>query len=87
MEKINEINTSIKLSIMIKIKNNDLVKSSKFEYDLEKIDLVSDYSIKKFNKDFIYYEILFNGTVKNFINIMNNKNYNLNTEKKIWMIE
>ena len=87
MEKINEINTSIKLSIMIKIKNNDLVKSSKFEYDLEKIDLVSDYSIKKFNKDFIYYEILFNGTVKNFINIINNKNYNLNTEKKIWMIE
>ena len=86
-KKINEINTSIKLSIMIKIKNNNLVESSKFERDLEEIDLVNDYSIQKFNKDFIYYEILFNGTVKNFINIMNNKNYNLNTEKKIWMIE
>ena len=86
-KKINEINTSIKLSIMIKIKNNNLVESSKFERDLEEIDLVNDYSIQKFNKDFIYYEILFNGTVKNFINIMDNKNYNLNTEKKIWMIE
>ena len=86
-KKINEINTSIKLSIMIKIKNNNLVESSKFERDLEEIDLVNDYSIQKFNKDFIFYEILFNGTVKNFINIMDNKNYNLNTEKKIWMIE
>ena len=86
-KKINEINTSIKLSIIIKIKNNNLAKSSQFENDLEEIDLVNDYSIQKFNKEFIFYEILFNGTVKDFINIMDNKNYNLNTEKKIWMIE
>ena len=86
-KKINEINTSIKLSIIIKIKNNNLVKSSQFEHDLDEIDLVNDYSIQKFNKEFIFYEILFNGTVKDFINIMDNKNYNLNTEKKIWMIE
>ena len=86
-KKINEINTSIKLSIIIKIKNDNLVKSSQFEHDLDEIDLVNDYSIQKFNKEFIFYEILFNGTVKNFINIMDNKNYNLNTEKKIWMIE
>ena len=26
-------------------------------------------------------------TVKNFINIMKNKNYNLKYEKKIWIIE
>ena len=86
-KKINEINTSIKLSIIIKIKNNDLVKSSQFELDLEDIELVNDYSIQKFNKEFIFYEILFNGTVQNFINIMKNKNYNLNTEKKTWTIE
>ena len=86
-KKINEINTSIKLSIIIKIKNDNLVKSSQFEHDLDEIDLVNDYSIQKFNKEFIFYEILFNGTVKNFINIMDNKNYNLNTEKKIWIIE
>ena len=86
-KKINEINTSIKLSIIIRIKNNDLVKSSQFELDLEDIELVNDYSIQKFNKEFIFYEILFNGTVQNFINIMKNKNYNLNTEKKTWTIE
>ena len=86
-KKINEINTSIKLSITIKIKNDNLIKSSQFEYNLDEIDLVNDYSIQKFNKEFIFYEILFNGTIKNFINIMENKNYNLNTEKKIWTIE
>ena len=86
-KKINEINTSIKVPITIKIKNDDLKKSNKFELFLMEIDLVSDYSILKFNKEFVFYEVLFNGTVQNFINIMKNKKYNLNTQKKVWMIE
>ncbi len=86
-KKFNEINTSIKAPITIKIKNDDLKKSNNFELFLNEIDLVSDYSIQKFNKEFVFYEILFNGTVQNFINIMKNKKYNLNTQKKIWMIE
>ena len=86
-KKINEINTSIKLSIKIKIKNNDLKKSNRFEADLVDIELVDGFSIQKFNKDFIFYEILFNGTIQNFINIMKNRNYNFNTEKKIWTIK
>ncbi len=86
-KKLNEINTSIKVPITIKIKNNDLKKSNNFEFFLNEIDMVSDYSIQKFDKDFIFYEVLFNGTVQNFINIMKNKKYNLNTQKKVWMIE
>jgi len=86
-KKLNEINTSIKVPITIKIKNDNLKKSNNFELFLNEIDLVNDYSIQKFNKEFIFYEVLFNGTVQNFIKIMQNKNYNLNTQKKIWMIE
>ena len=86
-KKLNEINTSIKVPITIKIKNYDLKKSNNFEIFLNEIDMVSDYSIQKFDKEFIFYEVLFNGTVQNFINIMKNKNYNLNTEKKVWTIE
>ena len=86
-KKLNEINTSIKVPITIKIKNDELKKSNNFELFLNEIDLVSDYSIQKFNKEFIFYEVLFNGTVQNFINIMRNKKYILNTQKKIWMIE
>ena len=86
-KKFNEINTSIKVPITIKIKNDDLKKSNNFELFLNEIDMVSDYSVEKFDKEFIFYEVLFNGTVQNFINIMKNKKYNLNTQKKIWMIE
>ncbi len=86
-KKLNEINTSIKVPITIKIKNDDLIKSNGFELFLNEIDMVSDYSIQKFNKEFVFYEVLFNGTIQNFISIMKNKKYNLNTQKKIWMIE
>ena len=86
-KKLNEINTSIKVPITIKIKNDDLKKSNNFELFLNEIDMVSDYSVEKFDKEFIFYEVLFNGTVQNFINIMKNKNYKLNTQKKVWIIE
>ena len=86
-KKLNEINTSIKVPITIKIKSEDLKKSNDFELFLNEIDMVSDYSIQKFNKEFIFYEVLFNGTVQNFINIMKNKKYNLNTQKKVWIIK
>ena len=86
-KKLNEINTSIKVPITIKIKNDDLKKSNNFELFLREVDLVSDFSILKFNKEFVFYEVLFNGNVQNFIKIMKNKKYNLNTKKKVWMIE
>ena len=83
----NLINTSIKLPLLIQIDNNDLNLSLKFEKTLDKIDLISNYSINKFNKDFIFYEVIFNGTSTHFINIMKNKNYNFDTQKKIWILE
>ena len=86
-KKLNEINTSIKVPITIKIKNDDLKRSNNFELFLNEIDMVSDYSVQKFDKEFIFYEVLFNGTVQNFINIMKNNKYNLNTQKKVWTVE
>ncbi len=86
-KKINEINTSIKVPITIKVRNDDLKKSNNFELFLNEVDLVSYYSIQKINKEFIFYQVIFNGTVQNFINIMKNNKYNLNTQKKVWIIE
>ena len=86
-KNLNEINTSIKLPIVIKFKNSDIKKSIQFELVLNDIELVNDFSVKRFNKEFIFYEILFNGTVQNFINIMQNNDYNLNTQKKVWTVE
>ncbi|WP_440911632.1 hypothetical protein [Candidatus Pelagibacter sp.] len=83
----NIINTSIKLPILIQLdaKNYDL--SSKFEEILNEMDLVNNYSIISFNKDFIIYELIFNGTRKNFINIMQEQNFNFDTQNKVWILK
>ena len=83
----NLINTSIKLPIYIKVDSNNYDLSSKFEKTLDKIDHVSSFSINNFNKDFIFYELIFNGEPKNFINIMEEQNFNFDTQNKIWILK
>lgn len=82
----NQINTSIKLPLIIQIDNKNLKRSLEFEKTLNEIDLISNFSVKRFDKDLIFYDVIFNGTPKNFINIMNNRNYNFDTQKKIWIL-
>ena len=86
-KKQNEINTSIKLPLIIKIDNQNLSISLKIENIFKEIDLISYYSIKNFDKDYIYYEIIFNGTPQNFIKIMNDRNYNFDIQNKIWILK
>ncbi|MDC3036286.1 hypothetical protein OA107_02750 [Candidatus Pelagibacter sp.] len=83
----NQINTSIKLPLIIKVDNKNLYTSISFEKTLEEVDLISGYTIKSFDKDHIYYEVEFNGTPKNFIQIMDEKKYNFDTQKKIWILK
>ncbi len=83
----NLINTSIKLPILIQVDNTSNSLSSIFEERLEKIDLISNFSIKSFNKNNIFYEIIFNGTPNNFINIMKNQDFNFDTQNKIWILK
>ena len=82
----NQINTSIKLPLLIRVDNKNLNTSLKFENTLKQVDLINSYSINKFDTNYIFYEIIFNGTPRNFINIMNNKNYSFDTQKKIWIL-
>ena len=86
-KEYNQINTSIQLSLTIRVDNNISTKSTKFESILDEIDLVNNFKISKFDKDFIYYEIIFNGTTKNFIQIMNKENFEFNTQNKIWILK
>ena len=76
-----------KYNQLIKINNKDLDISNKFEIAMNDVDLISNYTINKFNQNFIFYEVIFNGTPKKFINIMSNKNYMFNTQKKIWILK
>ncbi len=83
----NLINTSIKLPLSIRVDNKDFVLSSKFEKTLNEIDLINNFFISKFDKNYIFYEIIFNGTTTKFINLMKDLNYNFDTQKKVWILK
>jgi hypothetical protein len=83
----NLINTSIKLPISIQLDSKNYELSSTFEKALDEMDLIGNFSIISFNKDFTVYELTFNGTPKNFINIMKEKNFNFDTQNKVWILK
>ena len=83
----NRINTSIKLPIYIKVESEDNLKVSNFEKKLNEINLVYDYFISKFDKNYIYYQVIFNGTPNIFLKLMKDKNFAFNTQKKTWVLQ
>ena len=86
-KNFNKINTSIKLPIYVKVKGDNNLKISNFEETLNTINLIYDYNILKFDKDFIYFQIIFNGTPNNFLKFMKDKNLNFNTQNKTWVLK
>ena len=53
-KKLNQINTSIKLTLNVRVDTTKDLKIEKFEKTLENIDLINNFSISRFNKNFIY---------------------------------
>ena len=83
----NLINTSIKMPLSIQIIDKNYEISSKFETTLEKIDLINNFSISSYSKDSILYKIIFNGTPKHFLDIMEEHDFSFNTQNKIWILK
>ena len=83
----NLINTSIKFPIFVQIDNKNFELSLRFEEILNELDLINSFSIKKFDKDNVFYELIFNGTAKKFIDIMKEKEFNFDTQNKIWILK
>ena len=86
-KNFNQINTSIKLPIYIKVNSGDNLKVSRLENTLDEVDLIYDYFISKFDKDFIYYQIIYNGTPDIFLKSMEKQNFNFNTQNKTWVLK
>ena len=86
-KNLNLINTSLKLPLTIKIKNENKQKIFKFENILNEQDLIYDFSIIKYNKDFIIYNVIFNGTPNIFLKKMQENDFNIDTQNKIWTLE
>ncbi len=86
-KNFNQINTSIKLPLSIKVKNSNNFKVSNFEETLANTDLIYDFYVSKFDMNFIYYKIIFNGTPDNFLKSMSNYDYSFDTQNKQWVLE
>ena len=86
-KNMNQINTSIKLPITIKASNLDNLKIANFEKILNKTDLIYNFSVSKFDRDFIYYQIIFNGTPNIFLKTMGENKFFFNTQNKIWSLK
>ena len=86
-KNFNQINTSIKLPIYIKVNSGDNLKVSRLENTLDEVNLIYDYFISKFDRDFIYYQIIYNGTPDIFLKSMEKKNFNFNTQNKTWVLK
>ena len=84
---LNQINTSIRLPLNIMVKNNDNSKILSFENNLKNTDLIYDFFIEKFDRDFTYYQIIFNGTPDIFLKNMAEKNYFFDTQNNFWKLK
>ena len=83
----NQINTSLKLTLNVKVNNDDNFKISNFEKILYEMDLIYDFFISKFDKNYTQYQIIFNGTPAIFLKKMSDKNQNFNTQNKNWILQ
>ena len=86
-KKTNQINTSIKLPLTISVNSKSYDKINNFEKILGQIDLVSSVDILKFDKQNIYYKIIYNGSPKNFLNDMESKKIKISTQNQIWQVQ
>ena len=84
---INQINTSIKLPLRIKVESSNDTKIDNFEKILNETDLIYDFSINKFDKNFIIYEIIYNGLPDFFLKSMKENNFTFDIQNKDWILK
>jgi len=86
-KKTNQINTSIKLPLTIQINMLDKLKITQLEKTLFETDLIYDFHILKLNKNFIFYEIIFNGSPNIFLKLMRDRGLEFDTQNKVWIVK
>jgi len=83
----NLINTSLKLPINLQINPKDTLNIINLENEMDKIDLIYDYYVTSISNKDLYYKIIFNGSPKQFLKIMNENNIKINIEDEIWKVK
>ena len=86
-KKLNQINTSIKLSLALSINSNNIDLINKFEQKLSELDLVSKYNIDNFSSDNTVYKIMYNSTPDRFITEFRSSGFEIDTSYGVWKIK
>ena len=69
------------------LENKDEIKIYEFEKILDEMDLIYEFFVYKYEKNKIFYEIIFNGTPNIFLKNMKDENHVFNTQNKIWVLK
>jgi len=83
----NLINTSIKLPINLKLNSKDTLKIVNLEREMDKIDLIYDYYVTSISNKNLNFKIIFNGSPKQFLNIMSERNIKIDIENETWKVK
>ena len=83
----NLINTSLKLPINLQLNPKDTLKAISLEKEMDKIDLIYDYYVTSISNKNLYYKIIFNGSPKQFLKIMSEKNIVIDIDNGIWKVK
>ena len=86
-KKENQINTSIKLPLIISVDLNDNKKIKEFEKIIDELEMVSSFFISKIDNKKIYYTLIYNGTPKAFINNIEDSGHEIDFKNKIWNLQ
>ena len=83
----NLINTSLKLPINLQLDSKDTLKIVNLEREMNNIDLIYDYYVTSLSNKNLNFKIIFNGSPKQFLNIMNERNIKIDIENEIWKVK
>ena len=86
-KKINQINSSINLTITLSLNNEKYNLINKFEKKIKNLDLVAHYYIEKISENKTIYKVVFNGTPDKFINELTTSGFDLETSSAIWIVK
>ena len=86
-KNINQINTSIKLPLIVSLNSKKYKKIKILEDTLSETDQVFSFEITKINSENIFYKIIYNGTPNKFIEDMKERNIDILTQNENWIIK
>ena len=86
-KKVNQINSSIRLSASLSLDNKNYNLVNKLEKKLSDLDIVANYYIDRFSGKKIIFKVIYNSTPDKFIKEITSAGFNVDHSSSIWFIK